>query len=282
MNICETCGKEHDGSYGSGRFCSRHCRAVHAGKISVQKKRENGTFESSMAKTRLGIKTPSIPPLNRQPGGNCQFCGKECHNRNSLINHERCCNKNPNKANPFSNYIKSHSAWNKGLTKETDVRVARQVKTLHERYANGTLKGSQFGKKHTEEEKRRISETMKRKIKNGEIEVPYKRNHHSKGLSYPEKYFMDVFKSANIPVEYDFKVQNYLLDFANPITKKYVEIDGEQHYVDPRIVSHDIERTQTLQDLGWTLISRIRWSEYKKSSNEEKEKICSYLIEQLK
>ena len=22
---CEVCGKEHDGSYGSGRFCSRSC-----------------------------------------------------------------------------------------------------------------------------------------------------------------------------------------------------------------------------------------------------------------
>lgn len=22
---CEKCGKEHDGSYGSGRFCSAHC-----------------------------------------------------------------------------------------------------------------------------------------------------------------------------------------------------------------------------------------------------------------
>ena len=23
---CENCGNEHDGSYGSGRFCSKHCR----------------------------------------------------------------------------------------------------------------------------------------------------------------------------------------------------------------------------------------------------------------
>ena len=24
--ICENCGNEHDGSYGSGRFCSKKCR----------------------------------------------------------------------------------------------------------------------------------------------------------------------------------------------------------------------------------------------------------------
>lgn len=23
--FCECCGKEHNGDYGSGRFCSRHC-----------------------------------------------------------------------------------------------------------------------------------------------------------------------------------------------------------------------------------------------------------------
>jgi hypothetical protein len=26
MFKCEYCGKEHDGSYGSGRFCSNHCK----------------------------------------------------------------------------------------------------------------------------------------------------------------------------------------------------------------------------------------------------------------
>jgi len=32
MNICKTCGCEHDGSYGSGIFCSKHCRYVYIGK----------------------------------------------------------------------------------------------------------------------------------------------------------------------------------------------------------------------------------------------------------
>lgn len=30
MPICERCGKEHDGSYGSGRFCSKSCANRHA------------------------------------------------------------------------------------------------------------------------------------------------------------------------------------------------------------------------------------------------------------
>lgn len=30
MPICEYCGNEHDGSYGSGRFCGASCRAKYA------------------------------------------------------------------------------------------------------------------------------------------------------------------------------------------------------------------------------------------------------------
>ena len=37
--ICEYCGKEHDGSYGSGRFCSKHCRGAFTAKMSKKHKR---------------------------------------------------------------------------------------------------------------------------------------------------------------------------------------------------------------------------------------------------
>ena len=38
---CENCGNEHDGSYGSGRFCSDHCRRVYSGKKSFEKRDKN-------------------------------------------------------------------------------------------------------------------------------------------------------------------------------------------------------------------------------------------------
>lgn len=70
-------------------------------------------------------------------GLNCQFCGKECKNKNSLCNHERLCCLNPNMdisyieiaRNALSN--KNLSAWNKGLTKETDDRIKKQVDTYN-------------------------------------------------------------------------------------------------------------------------------------------------------
>ena len=82
---------------------------------------------------------------------------------------------------------------------------------------------------------------MKRKIAEGSFIVPYKRNHSSK-ISYPEKYFMEVFKE--LPVRYNYQVSRYQLDFAIPEKKVYVEIDGEQHYVDKRIVEHDKKKNR--------------------------------------
>ena len=32
MKVCENCGKEHDGSYGSGRFCSKECAKSYSSK----------------------------------------------------------------------------------------------------------------------------------------------------------------------------------------------------------------------------------------------------------
>lgn len=46
--ICELCGKEHDGSYGSGRFCSQKC----ARSFSTSKNRKN--INKKVSKKMLG------------------------------------------------------------------------------------------------------------------------------------------------------------------------------------------------------------------------------------
>ena len=40
MKICENCGKEHDGSYGSGRFCSHSCQASFTNKNRGKRNQE--------------------------------------------------------------------------------------------------------------------------------------------------------------------------------------------------------------------------------------------------
>ena len=63
--ICEVCGNEHDGSYGTGRFCSESCKQTFVG-------------------------------LSNNPC-KCRYCGKEFKNGRALGGHVVCCSLNPNK-----------------------------------------------------------------------------------------------------------------------------------------------------------------------------------------
>ena len=47
-----------------------------------------------------------------------------------------------------------------------------------------------------------------------------------------------------------------------------IEIDGDQHYLDPKIAESDKKRDKFLQEQGWKII-RIKWSAYKKLENKK-------------
>lgn len=209
----------------------------------------------------------SVYKVNHE-GLDCQFCGKLCKSKNSLSNHERLCKFNPNRQlvrrDGFNNF--GRDAWNQGLTKESDDRVAQRSITLKNRYANGELIPYNRGSKQSDEVKSKISSSMKQFLYNNPDMIPYMRNHSSK-TSYPEEYFIGVFN--DIPqITYHHRIGLYELDFCNVSTKRYLEIDGDQHKLDKRIIEHDIVRTEKLLALGWEG-KRILWSDYKKLSKEE-------------
>lgn len=129
------------------------------------------------------------------------------------------------------------------------------------------------GRKHSEETKKKISDIRKEYLKNNPDKVPYKLNHSHKE-SYPETYFKPLLK--DFIFQYQIPGTLYCADFANPIEKYIIEIDGEQHYVDSRIVNHDTIRNNKLTELGWN-VSRIRWSSFQKLQSIEKEEIIREL-----
>ena len=203
----------------------------------------------------------------------CQFCGKVCKNRNSLCNHERMCSLNPDKQHGvgFANFNAERSAglvssWNRGLTRNTDDRVAKQSEALSAYYAVNIPHWQ--GKQHTAETKHKISIARKQYLLEHPDKVPYKLNHSSKE-SYPERYFTEVFKNEHINVHKEYYCLGYYLDFCDPIKKIDIEIDGEQHYLDTKIVEHDKIRTSVLEDAGWKVF-RIRWADYQAMSDERK------------
>lgn len=92
--------------------------------------------------------------------GNCKFCNKLCHNQNSLRNHERLCKLNPDRKlstawhSPEAKQKAKQSreltgVWNKGLTKETDSRLAEASKKI-----SAKMKGNTTGLASTPEQER--------------------------------------------------------------------------------------------------------------------------------
>lgn len=68
----------------------------------------------------------------------CQYCNKECKNKNSHSNHERLCPKNNSRK--YISYTLGKTAWNKGLNKETSTSLAKTSETMKKRGHGGWSK----------------------------------------------------------------------------------------------------------------------------------------------
>jgi very-short-patch-repair endonuclease len=138
------------------------------------------------------------------------------------------------------------------------------------------ISDKRFGRVLSEETKKKISEKRKAYLKANPNKVPYLMNHYSKGDSYPEKYFNKCLENSCYDKKY--RVANYELDFADIENGIDLEIDGEQHFVDQRIVEHDLKRNDYLISLGWKII-RIKWSNFQRIDTISKKKIINSILD---
>lgn len=180
----------------------------------------------------------------------------------------------------IQNYYDEGHSWN-DLIKEFSINIAaityaKKNNLFKSRTSGESISISQKGRKHSEETRKKISEGRIKYLKENPDKVPYLLNHSSK-LSYPEKYFKKLFKKEKINVEEKFRIGLYELDFSIPEKRIDIEIDGEQHYSDEKIIKSDIKRNKFLEDNGWDII-RIRWRFYKTLNKEEKEIYIKKLI----
>lgn len=88
--VCENCGKEHNGIYGSGRFCSKSC----ARSFSTKQHREEINQKISKSIQEYLSK---LDPYKKDTDTKyeCEFCGFEVKTRSGLESHTRACKKNP-------------------------------------------------------------------------------------------------------------------------------------------------------------------------------------------
>lgn len=109
--ICERCGKEHDGSFGSGRFCSKSCA--------------NTRFHSEETKLKCSLALKSTYIRIEQEGRICENCGAIYHSKDmarklcfdclpSTIVHANASDKEPKSI--------------LDLSKRTTVKILRRMK----------------------------------------------------------------------------------------------------------------------------------------------------------
>ncbi len=216
---CENpdCNNEHDGSYGTGRFCSKKCRMHVIGKHSYETKLKNGTFTSAF------FNQSNIHNKRRAKGDwKCSTCGKIFRTRAERNSHYREEHYNGQKC----------VAWNKGLTKTTDIRV----------------------KAHSEQ----VQKTLKEGFKSGRLKIKNYIPKNMDGLSDEEKYKLRLiryrelcrftFSLNQFPDEFDFK----LIEEHGWYSAKnrgnnmggvsrdhmYSVKEGFLNNIDPKIISH--------------------------------------------
>ena len=213
---------------------------------------------------------------------NCKYCGKQYFSLNALIQHEIRCRKNENRIN-IENSAKNIINYNlsdkhKNTNKYIKAMENNLPKPVCSNETKKKISDKLKGRVLSEETKKKISDTRKKQLEENIYASSWLSNHSSKP-SYGELYFMDVFENEKIPLKYHKQVGRYQLDFYNEIYKKYIEIDGEQHYT-PKGILHDKERTDILLNKGWIGL-RIRWSEFKKLTYKEKVNKINYIKQWL-
>ncbi|CAB4163974.1 Domain of unknown function DUF559 [uncultured Caudovirales phage] len=189
----------------------------------------------------------------------CKFCGKDSFKQ--LKTHERQCKSNPNRTSATGHVGKNHYSYGAICSKDTRRKISEYSKT----------------RTVSAEVRAKISVSRKKFLNENPHMVPYLLNHSSK-ISYPEQYFKDCFKDINLVTEH--KISRYSLDFSNVDKKIYFEVDGEQHYVDKKIVASDIVRTEYLKELGW-IGYRCRWSEFQKLNEDERKEYVHCIIKSI-
>lgn len=69
-------------------------------------------------------------------------------------------------------------------------------------------------------------------------------------LSRAERLFWHDIRKVGLPFYPEFPVGNYFIDFADPIKKVGIEVDGKEFHQD-RL--KDLDRQQELENLGWKI-----------------------------
>lgn len=188
----------------------------------------------------------------------CPFCNRAFATKNAWCSHKGKCKENPL-------YVPKSKKSRKPrvLSEEHKLKIKEGVRRAIE--AGKKYDGSAWvGRKHTEEQKQKISASMKKAHEEGRAHNIGECRWNNKP-SYPEQWFMKVLKNEfGLEKDKDYKMEfsfhKYSLDFAWPDKKLCIEIDGSQHKRFQEQKERDIEKDKLLKEEGWKEL-RKPWKE---------------------
>ena len=213
------------------------------------------------------------------------ICGREFTKSQSYNAHQGRCkinreSKGREVIDTFNKQNKNNGCWNKGLTKDTDIRVKRGGELYSQRVKSGEIIPSFKGKHHTEDTKKRMSEKAKQNVADGKHFV-YADLKRRSGPSRPEQWLIDVIannvKDKNYIREYRF--HTFSLDFAwldSNGYKKCIEMDGRFHEISEIQKDCDKRKDALLKEEGW-LELRLNWKWVCNNSRDAVQKVIDFI-----
>ena len=202
---CEQCGKEHDGTFGSGRFCCRSCSNKYVA-------------------------------LHQSPEAKARKVAKGAKN------------------------LRNDIQRGKPHTEETKRKISESVRVVMKNpEIISKISVANRGKIVSVDTRRKLSIAMHKAIEEGRHSGwAHRRN------SYPERYWSDVLDSLGISYLREYPVPKlsiggetggcYFLDFLLPGNVD-LEVDGSQHDF---AVEYDSHRDALLRNAGY-LVYRVKW-----------------------
>lgn len=181
---------------------------------------------------------------NKEGGWLCSSCKEVFKTRKLLQEHHKIC-----------------PLWLKRGGHNQFIR-AKELGLPTPKAPNKGKPGTWRNRKHTEEQKKKISESMKLAHIEGRAHNIGECRWNNKP-SYPEEWFIKMLKKEfNLELGKDYKREfpfhRYSLDFAWEDRKICVEIDGEQHKRFQEQAERDLKKDELLKEEGWIEI-REEW-----------------------
>ena len=158
-------------------------------------------------------------------------------------------------------------AWNKGLTKETDERVARNAKHVSEgfrkRIDEGYVNPTWTDEYWTKERRKEKSELKKKLYQEHPEKHPNRKlAGNRKKMTYPEKVVFDWLIEHKIEFEhqYLFKSNQFTryVDFYIPEKNLFIEVDGRYWHI--KNLQNDLNKDEDAKQHGF-ITERISASE---------------------